>query len=170
VKDGPLRRVVKWVARTSGALDLYIARRLGPPARYRLSGSCNGCGKCCEAPSIQLGRWAWRLRSLKALTVAWHRVVNGFVLTREERHFRILTFRCTHYDPVTRQCDAYESRPLMCRDYPVNLTHAAVPELFTECGYRVVDKRAAELRQGLIDAGVAPDKLAQIEEKLFLKE
>ena len=162
--------MVKWVARTSGALDLWVARRLGPPARYRLTGSCNGCGKCCEAPSVQLGALAWRLRSLKAVLVAWHRLVNGFVLTREEHRLRILTFRCTHYDPVTKQCDAYDSRPLMCRDYPVNLTHQAVPELFAECGYRAVDKKAAELRQGLRAAGLSAEKLAEIEEKLFLKE
>lgn len=161
---------MKWLARSSGALDLRVARALAAPPRYRLTGSCNGCGKCCEAPSIQLGRATFRSRFFKAVLVAWHRVVNGFVLVAEERRLRMLTFRCTHYDAATRTCDSYASRPLMCRDYPVNLTHEAVPELFEECGYRIVDRKAAELRKGLQDAGLSPEKLAALEKKLYLRE
>jgi Fe-S-cluster containining protein len=138
--------------------------------RYRLAGSCNGCGKCCETPSIQVDRVTFGLRSVSALVVGWHRVVNGFELIEKDPRLRLFVFRCTHYDATSRTCDSYESRPLMCRDYPVNLTWEAVPTLFPECSHRIVDRNAAQLKASLKAAGVDPTTMAQIEEKLFLKE
>lgn len=100
--------------------------------------------------------------------MAWQRLVNGFVLTATDARFRVFVFRCTHYDPVTRQCDSYQSRPLMCRDYPYNLTFDAVPALFPECSYTLHDKNADALRTALKAAGVEGEKLAELEKKLFL--
>lgn len=56
----------------------------------------------------------------------------------------------------------------MCRDYPVNLTYDAVPELFAECSHTVIDKDASTLLGALEQAGVDADKLAEIRKKLFL--
>jgi len=62
---------------------------------------------------------------------------------RAERNF---VFRCTHFDPATRSCDSYASRPGMCRDYPRNLTYSALPEFLPECGYSAVYKKGEQLR------------------------
>jgi catechol 2,3-dioxygenase-like lactoylglutathione lyase family enzyme len=47
--------VVKAAVRPLSALDLLLTRWImaarGQRARYRLLGSCNGCGRCCESPS-----------------------------------------------------------------------------------------------------------------------
>jgi Fe-S-cluster containining protein len=173
VRDGPGRRLLKAIARSAGGLELWLKRlwlrRRGEP-RYRLTGSCNGCGKCCEAPSIQVDRLTWRTKSARELFLWWQWIVNGFQLVSVDPRHRLFTFTCTHYDRVTKRCDSYDSRPLMCRDYPVNLTFDALPQLFDECSHGVVDRKADALRQALVDAGVTGRKLEEIEEKLYLKD
>lgn len=173
MRDGLLRRFVKAIARVLGGADLRFTRwllaRRGEP-RYRLTGSCNGCGRCCEAPSIRAGPLTWRLPTVRRLVLWWHRVVNGFELVETDARIRAFVFRCMHYDRVTKRCDSYESRPLVCRDYPANLTFEAVPPLFAECSHGVVDRNAEALREALIAAGVTGEKLDEVEQKLFLKD
>lgn len=173
MRDGLVRRALKAVARHLRSIDLgftrWVLSRRGEP-RYRLTGSCNGCGKCCERPTIQASVFSWRLPLVRASTLWWHRVVNGFELVETDPRFKLFVFRCTHYDAVTKRCDSYESRPLMCRDYPVNLTFEAVPPLFPECSHGVVDRNAEQLRAALIAAGVEGEKLKEAEARLFLTE
>lgn len=106
--------------------------------------------------------------SFRLLFLLWQRLVNGFELTGADPRFRIFVFKCSHYDPQTKQCDSYASRPLMCRDYPQNLTYEAVPSLFPECSYSVLDKKAEQLSAALRAAGLSGEKLAEVEKKLFL--
>lgn len=161
--------MARWLGGVELGLTRWALRRHGQP-RYRLTGTCNGCGRCCEAPSVYAGFFAWRFPTLRALTLWWHRVVNGFEFVEADARLRIFVFRCSHYDRETKRCDSYESRPLMCRDYPVNLTFEAVPELFPECSHGVVDRNAEALKAALEAAGVSPEKRAAIEAKLFLSE
>lgn len=138
MRDGPIRTAIKAVARGIWRFDLtttrWIQDRRSPP-RFLLQGECNGCGKCCEEPTIQVGRITWYLRSARWAFCAWQRVVNGFELVGADRHARALTFRCTHFDPATRLCDSYDTRPGMCRDYPLALLGQPWPELFAECSH-----------------------------------
>jgi Fe-S-cluster containining protein len=162
---------VKWVARQVNRLELglqrrYLARK-GEP-RYRLTGTCNGCGKCCERPSIQLDRFTWHLRGLRAAFLFWQRHVNGFELDGADPSLKIISFRCTHYDPKTRTCDSYDSRPHLCRDYPVNLTYDAIPALFPECSHAIVDKHGPGLISALEQAGLSPAQLEAVRKKLNL--
>ena len=168
MRDGPLRALVKRGVRWLVSADLLLRRKMMPRPRYRLTGTCNGCGRCCEAPSVQVSALTAKVPLVLVWVSAWHRAVNGFEM--QELNGRILTFRCTHYDPATKTCDSYETRPTMCRDYPVNLTHEAVPSLFDECSHRIVDRNAASLRRALAETGLAPEKLAELEKKLFLRE
>jgi Fe-S-cluster containining protein len=119
---------------------------------------------------MQVDRLTWRVRSVRAIFLGWQRWVNGFELTAVDRRHRLFVFACTHYDAVTKRCDSYESRPLMCRDYPVNLTYEAVPPLFDECSHGVVDRHGEALRQALVEAGLGGEKLEAVERRLFLKE
>lgn len=173
MRDGRVRRALKAVARWAGGAELWLRRRWlkrrGEP-RYRLTGTCNGCGKCCEAPAMQVDRFTWHVRVARALFLWWQWEVNGFELVSADPRFRLFTFKCTHYDAATKRCDSYDSRPLMCRDYPVNLTYDALPQLFDECSHGVVDKNAEVLRQALVNAGLKGHKLAEAEKKLYLKD
>lgn len=173
MRDGLIRRAVKRLALVRYTIDLAITRLLlrarGEP-RYRLTGSCNGCGRCCETPVISVSRPVFLLRSLRWLTLTWHRVVNGFEYAGEDRRGRLFVFRCTHYDPVTKQCDSYDSRPGMCRDYPRNLAYSALPEFLPECGYSAVYKKGDQLRMALLKANLPPEKYAELVRKLHLGE
>jgi uncharacterized protein len=173
MKDGPLRRAIKRIALVRYTIDLWLTRLLlkarGEP-RYRLTGACNGCGRCCETPVIPVSRPVFFLRSLRWLTLTWHRAVNGFEYVGDDRRARLFVFRCTHYDPVTKQCDSYDSRPGMCRDYPRNLVYSALPEFFPECGYSAAYKKGEQLRQALLKANLPPEKYEELVRKLHLKE
>ncbi|ATB30672.1 YkgJ family cysteine cluster protein [Melittangium boletus] len=173
MKDGPIRRGIKRIALLRYTIDLVLTRLLlkarGEP-RYRLKGSCTGCGRCCESPVIAVSRPVFSLRSLRWLTLTWHRLVNGFEHTGEDRRHKLLVFRCTHYDPATKQCDSYDSRPGMCRDYPRNLVYEALPEFLPECGFSAVYKKGEALRQALQRSNLSPEKYEELVRKLHLRE
>ena len=173
MKDGLLRRIIKRLARLRYDFDLgatrLLLRRRGEP-RYRLTGACNGCGRCCESPTLAVSRPVFYLRSLRALVLGWHRLINGFEYVSEDRRHRLFVLRCTHYDPQTKQCDSYDSRPGMCRDYPRNLAFEALPELFPECGYSFVYKKAAPLREALQKSNLSREKYEELVRKLHLRE
>jgi Fe-S-cluster containining protein len=172
MKDGPLRRVIKCVARWKYAADVgtyRLVRRLRRQDHYRLGGDCRGCAKCCEAPSIRAGLLTWHLPPLRRLFLAWQEKVNGFVLERADNDRQVFVFRCTHFDPMTRKCDSYDSRPGMCRDYPRGLLDAVHPEFFPECGYRPVYRDAARLALAIDRrATLSPEQKAELKKKLFL--
>lgn len=171
MRDGFVIRVVKRVAHGVNALELRLRRRWlarsGHP-RYRLTGTCNGCGRCCDALAIQVERFTWNSRVLRAAFLWYQRRINGFELVATDPRFKLFRFRCTHYDAVKKQCDSYETRPHFCRDYPLNVTYDAAPELFPECSYGVVDKHASALVEAMQAAGVAPEKLEAVRKKLYL--
>ena len=86
MKDGPIRRTIKRIARFRYRVDLWVARavrRRTHPPRYRLAGECNGCGACCETPMIQTNAIFFRLRTTRWLILTWHRLVNGFEFIRD---------------------------------------------------------------------------------------
>lgn len=172
MRDGPVRRAVKLLARWHYELNLGLVRawrRRGGPDPYVLEGACQACAKCCEEPSIHVGRVLWHLPSAKRLFLLWQVVVNGFVLLREERAARTLVFRCTHFDEATRRCDSYDSRPAMCRDYPRMLLDQPRPELFEGCGYRVRARGADAMLVELKRHGVGGEQHQKLKKDLYLE-
>lgn len=166
--DGPLRRALKALVRGLWSVELGVRRRL-TPSRYRLGGACGGCARCCDRPTIRVGRVTWHLRSVRAVVVAWQRIVNGWVLVEADRKTRTLQFRCTHLDPATRRCDSYASRPFVCRDYPRALLDQPWPELFPECGFRPVVRDPAGLRAALDATDLSEEERARLARRLFLE-
>ncbi len=173
MRDGPGRRLVKGIARLVQAIDLGLARtwlRLRGEPRFLLEGPCSSCGACCEHPTVQLPRLLFHLRSYRWALESWHRVVNGFELERADRRSHALVFRCTHFDPETRRCDSYASRPLMCRDYPRPLLFHARPDLFPACTHRTVYRHAAGLERALEAQDLPPEQLRALKRGLGLEE
>lgn len=172
MRDGPVRRALK-----KGLASLYVVglerRRLGLARRgqlhWQLAGGCGGCASCCEQPSIAVGAILFFVPPLAWLWLLWQRLVNGFELTGRLREERAFVFRCTHFDPTTRRCDSYDSRPGMCRDYPRLLLETPDPELFPSCGYRAVARNGAQMIAALEARGVGGDQLVQIKKKLRLE-
>ena len=173
MKDGPIRAGAKWVARMFWSLDLWLwrvrAKRRGEP-RYELTGVCNGCGMCCEEPSVAVSRLIWSMTLVRASFLWWQRVVNRFELARAERDGRVFVFTCGHFDKETRQCDSYATRPGMCRDYPRGLLFQPFPELFKECSHGLVSKDARRMKSALDGMNLSDEQRAKLEERLGLND
>jgi hypothetical protein len=173
MRDGPLRRVVKRLARWHYEANLGVhrrSRRLRGERPFVLGGACRRCAACCEAPAIVVGRLTRSLRSARWLFLAWQRRVNGFELVDERARSRTFVFRCTHFDRETRSCDSYASRPGMCRDYPRLLLWQPDPELLPGCGYRAVAANAAGLQEALAPLDLSPQQQEALRRGLRLEE
>lgn len=152
--------------------ELRLWRRLHrrrAPARWAITGACGSCGQCCVEPSIHVGALTWFVPSLRALFLAWQRRINGLELLQADRPTRTFVFRCTHYDPATRRCDSYASRPGMCRDYPLLMEEHAWPELLDGCTHRVVALRGEGLRASIDATDLPEEKKAELRRKLRLE-
>ncbi|MBK7974727.1 MAG: YkgJ family cysteine cluster protein [Deltaproteobacteria bacterium] len=172
MRDGAGRRALKAVVRRFFAFDLALARRwrrLRGEGRWELGGACVRSAKCCEAPAVRVGKLVWFLPTARRAFLAWQRRVNGFELIAEEKGARVFVFRCTHFDPATRRCDSYESRPGMCRDYPNALLDGGWPDFFPECGYRAIARNAAGLTRSLEAQNLPTEKLAELKKRLHLE-
>jgi hypothetical protein len=173
MKDGPCRKIIKRIALVRYSIDLAVMRLLlklrGHP-QFELKGSCEGCGTCCEAPSMQVNALIFRLKTVRRLFLTWHRLINGFEYIGEIRRDYVLIFRCGHFDPEAKLCDSYSSRPGMCRDYPRALLYQVKPEFFKECGYFAIDQNAKQFRAALYELDLTPEKLEELKKKLYLDE
>ena len=173
MRDGRVRRGLKRLALASFVVDVHAARawrRLRGERPYRLGGECRRCARCCESPGIQVGRLTWYLPMMRRLFLSWQRRVNGFELTGRDLGSRTFVFRCTHFDPESRSCDSYASRPGMCRDYPRALLWQPNPELLPGCGYRPVASNAASFRRALDRQPLSPEARERLERNLRLEE
>jgi hypothetical protein len=172
MRDGGVLRIVKRVALARFVADVWLTRRLrrarGERA-YRLGGACRRCAACCEAPAIQVGRLVWYLPTLRRAFLWWQRTVNGFEFVARDAAARAFVFRCTHFDPVSRACDSYDSRPGMCRDYPRALLWQPAPELLPGCGYRPVAPDAERLLAALAAQPLTPQQREKLRDGLHLR-
>jgi Fe-S-cluster containining protein len=172
MRDGLLRRAIKWVARLNHGADPAIQRamlRARGREPFVLKGECRRCAQCCEAPGIQVGRLVWYSRILRAAFLGWQKHVNGFALVEARRSIRCFIFRCTHFDEATRTCDSYDSRPGACRDYPRLLLYQPSPEMMPGCGYRAVAKNAAGLEAELRARNLPEEQLIKLRKGLYLE-
>jgi Fe-S-cluster containining protein len=171
MRDGPVRRGIKRVALSAflanRLVDRALRRRLGDRP-HRLVGSCARCGQCCERPAIRANLPVWYLRGLRWLFLAWQRRVNGLDLIGAEAQARLFIFRCTHFDPATRRCDSYDSRPGICRDYPRELLFWTNPELLPGCGYQLLHPRAEALGAVLASLDLTSAQRAKLEAGLHV--
>jgi uncharacterized protein len=172
VKDGPFRASLKRLARAhfqvNVAVSRWILRRRGEP-RYALGGTCGGCASCCEAPAIRASAPVWYLRSLRRAFLWWQEKVNGFELVSTSPRARLFVFRCTHFDPASRRCDSYHTRPGMCRDYPRALLYQPLPEFFPGCGYRPVALGRGPFLRALEGKGLSDEQMARLKKGLHLE-
>ncbi len=172
MKDGPVRRVLKGVAlgwfQATVGLDRVLARLAGREP-FLLGGDCRRCGACCEAPSIRVSWLTWYLPSLRRFFLAWQERVNGFALLESDRNTRVFVFRCTHFDPATRRCDSYASRPGMCRDYPRLHLYQPHPEMLPGCGHRPVARDAKRFLEVIEAQPMDEAQRARLKRDLFLE-
>lgn len=172
MRDEALRTGVKRIARLVYDVRLALHRagkRARGEIRYELGGACVLCARCCEAPGIQVGFFTWYLPLLRRIFLLWHRRVNGFQLLEARRVDRAFIFRCTHFDPDTRRCDSYHSRPGMCRDYPRPFLEQANPEFLEGCGYKPIDLDRERKRRALDEFPLTEAQRKKLEKELYLE-
>jgi Fe-S-cluster containining protein len=172
MKDGPARRAVKFIARCVFNVNVAGTRAIWRLLRRRphqLGGECGKCAACCEAPGIQVGFILWYFPTARGLFLWWQKHVNGFELIERDIPHRVYVFRCTHFDPATRRCDSYDTRPGMCRDYPRVHLWEANPQFLPGCGYRAVRCGADKFIEALRKEGLEGEELERVKEKLKLK-
>jgi len=171
VRDALLLQVFKRVVRACHAIDLASSRLLpslrGEPG-FELRGTCNMCGQCCETPTIQVPRVIFYLKTVRWLILTWQRNVNGFEYLSQDRRSRTFSFRCTHWDPETKRCDSYNSRPGMCRDYPHPLLYAPNPEFLPGCGHYAMREDAHDIEASLDELGLSPEKLDEVKRRFHV--
>ena len=172
MRDGPLRRTLKsvalaWFVATVG-FDRALLRLMGH-APFRLGGDCGKCAACCERPSIRVTWLTWFLPTLRRAFLAWQHHVNGFTLVESDVAARVFVFTCTHFDPSTRRCDSYDTRPGMCRDYPRALLYQPHPELLPGCGYRPIARNAKRFLRVLGAQSLSDEQRAKLKKDLFLE-
>ena len=165
-----VKRVALWRYNTDLAASRLIRRLRGDAPTLELEGGCTGCGACCDTPSIQLPTVIFFFKSVRWLVKTWHWHVNGFAYIGIDRRNRILIFSCTHLDPVTKQCDSYDSRPGLCRDYPVNLLEDVRPTFFPSCGYYALSPDAAEIRADLAELEIPEARREYVERTFYAWE
>ena len=167
-----MRRAVKRLALASFAFDLAahrLAQKLRREHVYKLAGDCRRCARCCEAPALRVGRLVMHLPAARRLFLWWQERVNGWTLVEEDRKAAVFVFRCDHFDPKTRLCDSYDSRPGACRDYPRLILEQARPEMLPGCGYRPVSPRAVQLRRALEERALSREALERLSRELYLE-
>lgn len=173
MRDGPVRSAIKGLALVVYNVRLALHRahkRASGDIPYELGGACVLCAKCCEAPGIQVDFLTWYVPLFQQMFLLWHKQVNGFELLEKSRVDRAFIFRCTHFDPKTRRCDSYHSRPGMCRDYPRALLEQANPELFEGCGFKPVARDRVRLLRALEEQPLSEEQRAKLKKELFLEE
>jgi hypothetical protein len=171
VKDRPTLALLKRIVLLAWSAELWLRRALSRGWRRRywdLLGECRACGCCCVEPSIHADPLTWHLPIVRWLLYRWQCQVNGMGLQGQEDRSHDLIFLCTHYDPVSKRCDSYTTRPGMCRDYPRVLLGQPWPELFETCGYRVRARKSERLRAGIEATSLSPEAKAELRRKLRL--
>ena len=172
MRDDLLRRGLKRMALLNFAAGLFLTRglrRLRGEKPHQLGGDCRRCANCCEAPAVQVGMLVWFLPSLRRLFLYWQDKVNGFTLTGHDFANRVFVFRCTHFDPASRICDSYDSRPGMCRDYPRLLLWQPHPQFLAGCGYRALPPNAARLLSAVDQAAISDEQRQRLRKGLRLE-
>ncbi len=173
MRDGPVRSAIKALALGIYNVRLSLHRmekRANGGIPHELGGACVLCAKCCEAPGIQVGSFTWYLPLFQKILLSWHKRVNGFELVEKSRAARALIFRCTHFDPKTRRCDSYHSRPGMCRDYPRALLEQANPELFEGCGFKPLARDRVKLLRALDSQPLTEEQRGKLRKGLLLED
>jgi Fe-S-cluster containining protein len=173
MRDGPVRCAVKLVALARFRFDLGVTRairRLRGKPDYVLGGSCEGCGGCCVTPMIQVSPLIFHLATMRWLMLTWHWEVNQLEFLRWDRESSSMVFRCHHYDPETRLCDSYRSRPGMCRDYPRALLDSPNPVFIEGCGHFPVARGAERMRDAIARVELDAKAREELERRLHLRQ
>jgi len=129
-----LRLALLPLAGISRLQDLLARQVL--PRRWRLSGTCVRCGRCCRLLAVGVPPWLGRRPRLLGLVRGYFEENYGFVY-EGFREDGCLVFSCSSLG-ADNLCRIYRRRPRLCREYP-SAWGPDRPDLYPECGFRLED-------------------------------
>lgn len=104
--------------------------------KYYRTGKCNGCGRCCQKIYIthanKLIETEEEFEYLKTL----HYFYNWLsVIGKDETG---LIFECSKLNKETGKCTAYNQRPSICRQYPMEEIFLLGGYITEDCGFKFI--------------------------------
>ncbi len=129
----------KWVRTT----DLYFSLYSKRTPSFRIEGSCQKTGKCCQnLILIDRGKPVRTLKTFSTLVKRepYHKM---FVPREELDSAGRLRFTCTNLTDDHR-CSIYDKRPSMCKTYPEPTMIKMGGKLLSGCGFRLVYEKNFE--------------------------
>jgi len=146
----PKRLAAPWPVRVAAAsmrrfavlvAILAIAQRslLRRGLRWKLTGECKSCGRCCENLLLDVGDDD-DSAVVRGLRRFWHETVFDFypkVNVLDQNGGRYRAYGCRNFT-AERTCSRYALRPFVCRAYPA-LALKERPHPKAHCGFKVID-------------------------------
>lgn len=103
--------------------------------KYYKTGTCKGCGKCCENIYVNHGNKGFiKTKEEFDRLKPFHSFYRGLEYIGEDEMG--VLFKCTHLDLITRKCKIHFFRPPVCRKYPMEEIFKMGGILSPDCGYQ----------------------------------
>ena len=78
-----------------------------------IKNNCRKCGTCCLFVEMQMKNTAFDKQWIEFLKITRP---NNFILTNNDKTLKIIS-PCIHLNIETKECNIYEDRPTVCREY-----------------------------------------------------
>lgn len=109
----------------------FAGRVLGH--KYIRVGKCKACGKCCQGIHIRHdGHMISDIQEFESLKKQYY--FYNFLKVVDKAEFG-LVFECSKLDSVTGNCNAYNQRALLCREYPQESIFMMGGTISNDCGF-----------------------------------
>ena len=120
--------------------DNFVSNLAKKPfgSRWKLTGRCNKCGKCCKEIHIKIEPRLLNSKFTQEVVIRWVSWLFRFYLQRIDHERNYLVFGCKNLRP-DGTCGDYKWRPNVCRNYPL-VDFFDEPALFDTCGYKAIKK------------------------------
>lgn len=102
--------------------------------KYIRSGSCNGCGACCEQIYVKTAKFVVRSKEHFEILQKKHRFYRDLENIGEDENG--LVFACKNLDPHTKKCKIHKFRAHICREYPREELFMMGGGLSDGCGFK----------------------------------
>lgn len=103
---------------------------------YIRTGSCKGCGRCCQQIYVRHAKAVIKTEEEFEYLKTLHFFYSYLKVVGKDEIG--LVFECSKLNKATGKCTAYDKRPLLCRQYPVEEIFMMGGEISQDCGYKFI--------------------------------
>jgi len=121
-----------WNKLFSKCQKFYLSKILG--RHYIRTGKCKGCGRCCQQIYVRHAKNVIKTEEEFEFLKSLHFFYSYLKVIGQDDTG--LVFECSKLNKETGKCTAYDKRPLLCRQYPVEEIFMMGGEISEDCGYK----------------------------------